>query len=373
LKEIREAEENVIEEASEIATQHIAPIQRLIMGTPSEVPSLLSLSGFSAETSTGALIRDDSLGAGSQAYIMFLLLKTIDTNYGGTFGWRQGVVWAVEEPESSLHKDLEQKLAIMLSSWSEDEKLKIQVLATTHSETIITAANKGFLVELDQGRTIIRPKEIPELVFKAAAAGISGPVEPMLCFPTNPVVLVEGPLDRMILEKVAERTRTACAFKFLCLHELDPSTGGSGVDAIITYLKQHGRLAQNRAIDSPIIVIFDNDIDEEKLRQARKYYGTNGDHRVLRMDVKHADNSVSDSIGGIERFYPKELFVKARKKRVVAVSIDLDGVVHIERNELTSKVKNKPANMLCDGPASWCKHLKGVLGDIQTAALSLRS
>jgi hypothetical protein len=369
LKEITDAAENVIDEASEIATQHISPIRRLVMGTPAEAPSLLALSGFGAEISTGALIRDDSLGAGSQAYIMFLLLKTIDTSYGGTFGWRQGVVWAVEEPESSLHKDLEQKLAIMLRSWSEDEKLRLQVLATTHSETIITAATKGFLVELDEARTIVKPKEIPELVFKAATAGISGPMEPMLCFPTNPVVLVEGPMDRMILEEVAARTHTACGMKFVCLHELDPSSGGSGVDTINAYLKQHGQLAQNRASDSPVIVLFDHDVEDEKLRLARKYYGANGDRRVLRMNVTHADRRVSESIRGIERFYPKKLFVQARLRKVVAVSTDQYGVVHIEKDKLTSRVKNKLAQMLVDGPISWSKHLRGVLEDVQSAAL----
>ncbi len=370
LQGIKDAADTTIAKASKQVTSDIASIARLVMGTPDEAVSILGLSGFAAATPSGALIPSDAVGAGSQAYVMFLLLKDIDTTYEGTFGWRQGVVWAVEEPESSLHKDLEQKLAIMLRSWTDEDALKMQILATTHSDVITTASNAGFFVETDGSATSITAKKIPELVSQAATAGVSSPFEPALCFPSNTVVLVEGPLDRMVLENVSRRTKAACGFVFVCLHELDQAEAGSGVDKIVDYLKRRGPVIQNRPAKSPLLVLFDHDVTDDKLRQARKYYGTNGDSRVIRMSANHADARVSTSLGGIERFYPRSLFMKARQGDTLPVSVDQQGNVSIVKRELSPKAKRELAHLLCDGPPQWCTHLDLVLRDLETAALA---
>jgi hypothetical protein len=369
LRAIDDAAATTVVEASKTTTEDIKSIKKLVIGTPLETASLLALSGFGAEISTGAIITDDALGAGSQAYVMFLLLKSVDTNYGGTFGWRQGAVWCVEEPESSLHMNLEQKLAMTLRSWTENRALRLQIIATTHSEVITTAANTGFLVELDGARTAVRSKNIPELIYLASTSGVSGPLEPVLCFPTNTVVLVEGPLDRRIFEYVSQRTSVACGFKFTALHELDPTQYGSGVGSIIEDLRLRGPLIQNRAINSPFIILFDYSVEGSLLNKARKYYGANGHQRVLRMNINHAHPKVSNSFSGIERFYPKALYIQARKKGVADIAVDQHGNVSIDKAKLTAKVKRDLADLFCQGPDIWCKRLEAVLKDIESAAL----
>jgi predicted ATP-dependent endonuclease of OLD family len=56
---------------------------------------------------------DDTLqGSGIQSLLMFNTLSLIDRDYFQQFGWRQAAIWGVEEPESSLHTNLEAYLLL---------------------------------------------------------------------------------------------------------------------------------------------------------------------------------------------------------------------------------------------------------------------
>jgi hypothetical protein len=360
---------DTIKEANTLVAGDVPSIRRLVLGPP-EISTLFGMGGFGAETQAGAIIDDDALGAGSQAYMMFHLLKLIDTAYSTRFGWRQGAVWAVEEPESSLHDDLASRLARMFSLWSSDDNLKMQIIASTHSEVIASTADSGYLIELEDGiRTTIKEKTISELIHASVRAGVSGQIDPIVCYPTNTVVLVEGPLDRWVLEGVAKKTQTACGCRFLCLSELDAQQSGGGVNSIIDYLKRWGRLTSNRAADSPLMVLFDYSVTDIDFNKACEYYGQQFHNRVLRMDVRHADRNVSNILRGIERFYPRELYIRAREGNIARVNEDQYGVVSIDRNSLSAGVKHELARMFLDGPAGWCDPIKQVLGDVLSHSL----
>ncbi len=363
MRALNNAAADTIKEANKLVTEGVPSIRKVIMGLP-EVYTLLGIGGLSAETLTGAVIDDDALGAGSQAYMMFHLLKLIDTAYSTRFGWRQGVLWAVEEPESSLHDDLASKIAKMFRLWSEEDQLKMQIIATTHSEIITSTANTGYLVELEDGiRTTVKLRSIPDLINASVEAGVSGQIDPILGFPTDTVVLVEGPLDRWVLEEVSKRTQTACECKFVCLSELDPQESGGGVNIIIDYLKKWGKLIPKRAPSSPLMILFDYSVSDSDFSKACRYYGQQYHNRVLRMDVNHADTRVSNILTGIERFYPQALFIRARRVNNAIVNKDQHGVVSIDKSNLGASVKRELAKMLLDGPITWCNPIKQVLSD----------
>jgi len=372
LKIIRETASEVVSQANESLVKSTDSMRNLEMSTPLGIASLASVSGFRAEIQTGGRITDDAWGSGTQAYMMFQLLKLIDTDFGTHFGWREAAIWAIEEPESSLHKDLEQKLAIVLREWSDTDDLRMQIFATTHSEIFVTAAGEAFLVKLgEEGHSNISHKEIPDLVYRAASMGVSGPVEPIFCFLLNPVILVEGPLDRRVLTHVAQQTQVAADCRFLSLHELDPVETGGGANEIVRYLKRNSRLFQNRPISAPLIVLFDWDVVDQVLNKARDHYGTHSDLRVQRMNVAHADPRISSEINGIERFYPVELFLEARKSNILDVAIDQDGNISIEKEKLR-EAKSMLADMLCQAKDKrWYRHLQKVLEDVQISSSTL--
>src|SRR3546814_5309516 len=71
------------------------------------------------------------------------MLRDIDTDYSRQFGWRQATVWAVEEPESGLHHDLQTRLSKKLIEWTSDQGRRLQVFTTTHSPVVAMSADRG--------------------------------------------------------------------------------------------------------------------------------------------------------------------------------------------------------------------------------------
>ena len=372
LEALREAAAVAVAEANGALAGTGRSLTSLEMTTPETASDLLAwlassigVWGLRGRTQTGALVEADAWGSGTQAQAMFFLLKGIDTDYSRWFGWRQATIWAVEEPESSLHKNLEQQLALTFRDWSLNRRNRLQILATTHSEVFLSAAVQGFLVELENGRTEVRSKSIPELVHRAAVTGISGPLHPVLCFPANPVVLLEGSLDRRVLTQVSERRGVAQNCRFMSVPEFDVTEGGGGADVLLRYLKRYGSLTANRPLRAPILVLFDWDVPERKVAQARCYYGEDGDLRVSKMSAAHGDQRLR-KVKGIERFYPYELFEIARDEGIEGVAFDGLGNVILSPGKESAHAKSWLANKLCacsDG--AWFEHLRKVLMDLQ--------
>ena len=63
----------------------------------------------------GIEVEDAAQGSGIQSLLMLETLYLIDRDYFQKFGWRQAAIWAVEEPESSLHTTLEAQIAAYLA------------------------------------------------------------------------------------------------------------------------------------------------------------------------------------------------------------------------------------------------------------------
>ncbi len=128
--------------------------------------------------------------------MMFHVLKHVDTDYSRSFGWRQATIWAVEEPENSLHMNLQQDLALTLREWALDDTNRMQIFTTTHSEVFASVADAGFLIELEKGLTRARRRSVSDLVHQMATRGVSGLIHPVLCYPGGPVILIEGDIDQ---------------------------------------------------------------------------------------------------------------------------------------------------------------------------------
>src|SRR3546814_8285248 len=84
------------------------------------------MSGFQAQGLNGATIRDEDWGAGQQAFFLLHLLRDIDTDYSRQLGWRQATVWAEEEPESGLHRELQTRHSKKLIEWTSEQGRRLQ-------------------------------------------------------------------------------------------------------------------------------------------------------------------------------------------------------------------------------------------------------
>src|SRR3546814_19164038 len=88
------------------------------------------------------------------------MLRDIDTDYSRQFGWRQATVWAVEEPESGLHHDLQTRLSKKLIEWTSDQGRRLQVFTTTHSPVVAMSADRGYWAEVGETSSVLRPMKI---------------------------------------------------------------------------------------------------------------------------------------------------------------------------------------------------------------------
>lgn len=306
------------------------------------IGEMLTMSGFQATTSSGGDVQDEDWGAGHQAFFLYFVLHAIDTNYGRFFGWKQATIWGVEEPESSLHRDLETRLAESFRQWTDDETSRLQTIVTTHSPVMTMATNRGYWTEITRGQTKVSPMPIPQLTRAAEIRGVSGWVHPILSFPWNPVVLVEGAIDVDVLSHAASLAGSE-HLRFLSLPGLDPTEARGGKDAIIVYLRRNKALLQNRPSEAPLLVLFDWEVSKQELQKAKIAYGGGADRYVLGMDDGHCDALLSSDFKGIERFYPPKVFLDAHTAGELVLGIATGKPYSISKEQL-----NKAKNFLRD-------------------------
>jgi predicted ATPase len=306
LEAVNDAAARLLRRASDSMARTGAPLSRPTMATPQTLAEMLSVSGFQAMGEHGALVRDEQWGSGNQAFFLYEVLQAVDTNYSRSFGWKQAAIWAVEEPESGLHRDLETRLADEFRTWTRDPKLKLQIVKTTHCPTFVMASDAGYWVELNNGSSVASATKIAKLVRDAELRGVTAWTQPVLAFPHRPVVIVEGPNDAEVLNHVASLIGDD-GLLFLSLPDLDAATRDSGKDGIINYLKRYGALIANRPASAPLLVVFDWEVSGNDLGQAMKHYGPNGEARVVKMDESLAAPELGPEFSGIERFYPPVL------------------------------------------------------------------
>ena len=108
---MRDAAESLMGPVSTELREATKRISRVELGTPSDWGELLW--AFGLRMGSGASAGREAVlhGSGIQSVLAYSVLHMLDTSLGSGFGWRRGAVWAVEEPESFLHADLQAQLA----------------------------------------------------------------------------------------------------------------------------------------------------------------------------------------------------------------------------------------------------------------------
>lgn len=315
---LSESAARLLAKTAEAMSETGAPISKPNIATAQSLGEMLRMSGFQAQGLNGVPVRDEDWGAGHQAFFLLNLLHEIDTDYSRQFGWKQACIWAVEEPESGLHHDLQTRLAWQLVNWSSDKKHRLQIFTTTHSPVITMSGDSGYWVEVGETSTKVESMSLPKLVRAADEQGVATYLHPVLSFPFNPVVLVEGQIDESVLNYVADMLGRGI-LKFICLPSLE-SGEGAGVDTQISYVKRNSTLIHRRPAAAPFLVLVDWDVPNLKINQLRTAYGDHGDRYVIRADASLTTSVLGESFRGIERFYPSNVIRDAHDAGELSVA-----------------------------------------------------
>lgn len=171
--------------------------------TPSNIEDLISSSGYFLDTNN-IKVRDIYQGSGIQSLLMFHTLHLIDKDYAQQFGWKQATIWAVEEPESSLHFDLEAQLAMFLVQTVTKGNSRLQFFCTTHSNIFSQYSDNPVFIEKKDNETTCQNIESKDLPNIAIQTGISEYTYPLLFFPRKDIILCEGKIDVVFVKKTCE-------------------------------------------------------------------------------------------------------------------------------------------------------------------------
>ncbi|MGQ9652415.1 MAG: ATP-dependent nuclease [Phycisphaerae bacterium] len=261
-------------------------------------------------------IEDVAQGSGIQSLLMLETLYLVDRDYFQQFGWRQAAVWAVEEPEASLHSSLEARVAAYLAAIANDPASRLQVLSTTHSDLMVQYAGETAIVTQENGESRFRIERNPRKVLdELSTAGVSRWVHPLLHFPLDPVILVEGEFDVVFLEKAFQAMQVERPIRVADQARVEGSTDGGGVERLRKYIKDNASAIQARRPEAPVVVLLDWDA-RSKVDGFASLVPAANTYKALAWPDRALNPKLGRSFKGIERAYSDRIIQIAIKKGV---------------------------------------------------------
>ncbi|OBG42981.1 AAA family ATPase [Mycolicibacterium fortuitum] len=267
---------------------------------PVDFADLLFNIGLRATTAGQGARLPEFEGSGAQSLLLLHVLNLADRTHRGTgFGWVQASIWAVEEPESFLHAGLKIRFAEDLREYAADGKR--QVFVTTHQDEFVRIAETAWLAK-KQPDTSIAPMETRKALIESAKLAISSYRHPLLSYPTDPIVIVEGKFDAVYLRSAIESANLKPRWRLISPEEaFGPDFTG---DAIHQYLKYNKQVIASRADAAPVIVLRDWEAtDNSKYDTVLKVHPHS---KCIVATAGRANPELGESFKGIERFLPTE-------------------------------------------------------------------
>ena len=338
-KAIQETSESMIESLVRRLVEASPDIGSVRLATPTSWADMAFTFGYQLGHD-GIEVDDSVQGSGIQSLLMLETLYLIDKDYFQKFGWRQAAIWSIEEPESSLHTSLEARVASYLSSISQDTSSRLQVLCTTHSDLMIQYATTPIVVTKTGWTTDCTPVgNVHDALEKLSRSGISRWVHPILHYPLDPIILIEGKYDAAFLEEAFKHIRPKNTVRVTYLEKLERNGNATGgVDDLLKYVKSNVQAIKARPSKAPIIIVLDWDA-AKKAKEFKKHFHADDPFCVLSWPDIAFNPKLNQSFRGIERHYSDRI-IETAKKGGATIYRSNKGVCSIA-NEDRSQVKTK--------------------------------
>jgi len=313
LEEYRQSAENIVAVAERTIKEAIPDVQTLRIELPENISEVIMLCNYKVGLRGGPELDMHLQGSGLQSIGLFALQHLIDTSFSLDFGWKQATVWVIEEPELFLHTALEWNLAKFLHESSSKPGNRLQVIATTHSETFIDYCDVGFLVSMPQaGKTRAQRKTPEELVESTSEAGITRFPPPFLRKAATPIILVEGQTDKIYLQTsyrlMGIEPPPIVSPSDIHSHQAD------GIEGMWKALEECKRMLRSRPASAPVIAVVDWSARDNKLAKLREALAVHSTSRCYKFRRDESNPELSEHFRGIEKFLSTS-FIKKGEKR----------------------------------------------------------
>lgn len=343
--------ENLANEINKI----VPDITQVRLATASSLADLAFKFGYRLKEDT-IEVQETEQGSGMQSLLMFQTLHLIDRDYFQNFGWKQASIWAVEEPESSLHTALEAQVARFLSRIANEKTGRLQIIATTHSDLMIQYSDTGYYVDKQKlpvsggsNSTVVTPERMRGLIEKSARFGISRWVNPVLFYPLNPIILVEGKYDRDFILEALKVLGITYDYRIVCLEDLTQHKEKGGVETLKKFIKDNADVISIRPKDAPVLVVLDWDASKKK-EEFDKLFKLPGavSFKVLAWNETDCNPNLHKSFRGIERFYSDRIIEEAEGLEPKLIFTNSKGQKSVDGDE-SSRLKSILADIVKKG------------------------
>jgi energy-coupling factor transporter ATP-binding protein EcfA2 len=311
IDKIRETAVALMEPIADELKVSAAQVRNVELGTPTEWGEVLWAFGLRLQTgeTTG---REAVLhGSGVQAALAYAILHMLDQDIGSDFGWRRGAIWAVEEPESFLHADLQAQLAESFSHYSNSERL--QILFTTHNTAFLGVADSGVAVRMPGTASAVTQEPRTDLIDTALTGGVAPFTHPLHVGSIRPMLLVEGRDDRELLTRAYNDSGMPCPYDILASEDIDPSMSG-GVEQIKTYLGNNRSALRARPLSSPVIVLLDHEVPTGRRDSMCKILAEHPSSACHLMPKVGRTPGLKDDVPGIEAYLSLDFYRAAEQE-----------------------------------------------------------
>ncbi|QQG46295.1 MAG: AAA family ATPase [Candidatus Niyogibacteria bacterium] len=301
LKILEDASKSLIDPIA-LPVKSLSPeVKDLILLTPKTFQDLVISLGYAVQLKNEKMISEELQGSGFQSHLMFRVLYFADTAYSLDFGWKGITIWAIEEPESFLHKNLEIELGKFFNEIS--EKFRIQIFCTTHSDVFPQYAKMSYLAKFDDLKYSQLQYDVSKkIIHESSKLGISSFVHTLHFQQGVPLVLVEGKTDKKVVNKTLELLGDAEFFSIFDNFDLNLDSGG--VSQLLKYLQNNKLVIDSR--QKPFYIILDWNEENKTVNQFKKI---SKNIFPYKFDESKCNPNLDNSFSGIERYLTTD-FIK---------------------------------------------------------------
>jgi predicted ATP-dependent endonuclease of OLD family len=321
LKDMASAAETLVEPITRALASSPGHVEGIELATPTDWAEVVWSLALRMKAAGMRPLDVGLHGSGNQSFLMYLLVHFLDTRFAEGFGWHQATIWAIEEPESFLHADLENQLASFLMD--ETAAPRFQALLTTHSLLFAAAAEIGTEVRLEGTVTQAEQLQVNDLADRMLASGVTHFVHPLSLTAPRPTLLVEGPTDVEYVTDAYRHSGRAIPWDVRCLETLDPAMPGSGKEALRKYLRANQSPLRARPTRSPVVVVLDWETTEDQRLEFERLLDEHSTSLALVWPEAEINPDLGSSFRGIERFLASDLIHDAARRIDLPTALEL--------------------------------------------------
>jgi hypothetical protein len=190
---------------------------------------------------------------------------------------------------------------------------------------------------LESGKTESEIREAKQLTREAARLGISRYVPAILYGAPKPLLVCEGPSDKILIEYAYARLDIACPWEIQDVESLTTGSKLQGIDGLTTYLKVNQGILGSRPLKAPVFVLIDWNENQQKVRGIEDVLQIHPTSRAMQWCKDDINSQLDQTFAGIERYLSTEAILAGHDQNLLEVRRPARGEFPLSTNRHSIK------------------------------------